>query len=122
MLKIAASIEKNSEHPLGEAIVKRATEEKLVLSKVEKFRSITGQGVEGIIKDKKVYVGKLITGQPKSDQVEKLNNQGKTVVYVYIDDKSVGLIAIADTIKETARRTVDQLNKIGLGLYDNWRQ
>lgn len=117
ILQLAASVENNSEHPLGEAIVKKAKEEKLVLSPVEAFKSLTGEGVEGIINRKKVYVGKLTAGHPKGDQARKLKNQGKTVVYVYLDNNPVGLIAIADTVKESAKAAVDRLNKMGVTVY-----
>lgn len=117
LLSIAASIEKNSEHPLGEAIVKKAEEEGLKGLKVEKFKSLTGKGVEGIVNGKKVYVGKLVAGHPKGDQAEKLKNQGKTVVYVYVEDKLAGLIAIADTVKETAREAVQQLQNLRINVF-----
>ncbi len=117
LLSIAASVEKNSEHPLGEAIVKKAEEEKLVLSKVTGFKSLTGKGVEGIINGKKIYVGKLVVEHPKGGQAQKFKNQGKTVVYVYVEDKLTGLIAIADTVKETAREAVQQLQKLGINVF-----
>lgn len=117
LLKIAASLEKLSEHPLGEAIVRKAEEKKLSLSGVEGFKSITGKGVEGIIDGKKVYVGKLLTRHPAGDEAEKLKNQGKTVVYVYVDGKLAGLIAIADTIKETAPEAIKRLNNLKIETY-----
>lgn len=117
ILQLAASVEKNSEHPLGEAIVKKAEEEKLVLSEVKGFKSITGKGVEALVDGKKVYVGKLMPGHPKGDQAQKLKEQGKTVVYVYVEDKLAGLIAIADTVKETAREAVQQLQKLGINVF-----
>jgi len=113
IIQLAASVEKNSEHPLGEAIVKKAESEKLVPSEVERFKSITGQGVEGMVNGKKVYVGKLLASDKFSDG-EKLKDQGKTVVYVYVDRKLSGLIAIADTIKESSRETILSLNKMGI--------
>ncbi|MBI5126976.1 copper-translocating P-type ATPase [Candidatus Roizmanbacteria bacterium] len=116
LLQISASIEKNSEHPLGEAIVKKAESEQLRLIKVTKFRSITGKGVEGVINGKKVYVGKLL-GSDSYPEGEKLKEQGKTVVYVYIDNKLTGLIAIADTIKDTAVEAVKSLKKAGIEVY-----
>ncbi|MFA6513422.1 MAG: heavy metal translocating P-type ATPase [Patescibacteria group bacterium] len=113
LLGIAASVEKNSEHPLGEAIVKKAEEKNLALSEVEGFKSITGKGVEGTVNGKKVYVGRLL----KSDSFtegDNLKKQGKTVVYVYIENKLSGLIAIADTIKESAKEAILTLNKLGI--------
>ncbi|MFA6533068.1 MAG: heavy metal translocating P-type ATPase [Patescibacteria group bacterium] len=113
LLIITASVEKNSEHPLGEAIVKKAEEKNLALSKVEGFKSLTGKGVEGTVNGKKIYVGRLL----KSDSFaegENLKKQGKTVVYVYIEEKLTGLIAIADTIKESAKEAIQTLNKMGI--------
>lgn len=116
LLSIAASVEKNSEHPLGQAIVNKAQEEKLGLSKVEGFKSITGKGVEALVDGKKVYIGKLL-GSESRPRGEDLKNQGKTVVYVYLDNRLVGLIAIADTIKETAIEAVESLQKAGIEVY-----
>ncbi len=113
LIQLAASIEKLSEHPLGEAIVKKAEEKNLVLSKVEGFKSLTGKGVEGVVNGKKIYIGRLL----KSDSFtegENLKKQGKTVVHVYIENKLVGLIAIADTIKESAKEAIQTLNKMGI--------
>ncbi|MEK7522441.1 MAG: heavy metal translocating P-type ATPase, partial [Patescibacteria group bacterium] len=113
LFSLAASIEKLSEHPLGEAIVKKAEEEKLVLSEVEGFKSLTGKGVEGIVDGKKIYVGRLLKSDSFTDG-ENLKKQGKTVVYVYIENKLAGLVAIADTIKESAKEAILTLNKIGI--------
>lgn len=113
LLSLSASIEKNSEHPLGEAIVKKAEEEKLALSKVEGFKSLTGKGVEGTVNGKKIYIGRLLKTDSYSAG-ESLKNQGKTVVYVYIENKLSGLIAIADTIKESSQEAILALNKMGI--------
>lgn len=117
LLITAASVEKYSEHPLGEAIVKKAEEEKLQLIKVNKFKSIIGKGVEGIVNGKKIYIGKQLQVHPRGVQAQKFKNEGKTVVYVYIENKLVGLIAIADTVKETAREAVQQLQKLGINVF-----
>lgn len=116
LLLLTASVEKLSEHPLGEAIVNKAEEEKLKLSKVIKFRSITGKGVEGQVDGKKVYVGKLLNDSSIKES-DKLKNQGKTVIYVYVEDKLTGLIAIADTVKETAREAVQQLQNLRINVF-----
>jgi len=113
LLITAASVEKNSEHPLGEAIVKKAESEKLQLIKVSKFKSITGQGVEGVVNGKKIYVGKIYKSD-KFSQGNNLKDQGKTVVYIYIENKLSGLIAIADTVKESAKEAILTLNKMGI--------
>lgn len=113
LIQLAASIEKHSEHPLGEAIVKKADELKIQIFKVSKFKSITGQGVEGIVNGKKVYVGRLYKSD-KFSQGDSLKEQGKTVVYVYTENKLTGLIAIADTIKESSVEAILSLNKMGI--------
>jgi P-type Cu+ transporter len=113
LLSIVGSIEKNSEHPLGEAIVKYVEKNEWKFLKVTQFKSLIGKGVEGIVDGKKVYVGKLL----KSDSFpegESLKNQGKTVVYVYINKKLIGALAIADVIKETAREAIKNLNIISI--------
>ena len=79
---MAASVEKHSEHPLGEAIVKKAKEEKLTLSGISAFKSITGRGVEGKIAGKNIYVGRILGSKlyPKGGE---LNKEGKTVVFAF---------------------------------------
>ncbi|KKP68291.1 MAG: Heavy-metal transporting P-type ATPase [Candidatus Roizmanbacteria bacterium GW2011_GWA2_35_19] len=113
LLQVAASVEKYSEHPLGEAIVKKAKEKKLTLSGVSGFKSITGRGVEGKIKGKQIYVGRSLSPElhPRGGE---LNKEGKTVVYVYINKKLVGIIGIADTIKESAKEAITTLNRMGI--------
>ncbi len=121
LLQIAASIEKGSEHSLAEAIVKKAEEEKLNLSKVERFKAIAGQGVEGYINNRKVALGnrKLMDSEKINyskliDEVEKLENQGKTVMFLAQNGSLAGLIAVADTLKDTAKEAVSALEKQGI--------
>ncbi|MDO8583031.1 MAG: heavy metal translocating P-type ATPase [bacterium] len=121
ILRLAGSIEKGSEHSLADAIVKKAEEEKLVLSKVEAFKATAGHGVEGIIDGKRVALGnrrlmekeKVDFSFAKSD-LEKLEGEGKTVMILAVDDKVIGLIAVADTIKETAKAGVEALRELGI--------
>jgi len=113
LLQIAASVERYSEHPLGEAIVKTAKEKKLTLSRVSGFKSITGRGVEGKIKGNQIYVGRSLSPELHPRGVV-LNKDGKTVVYVYINKKLIGIIGIADTIKESAKEAITTLNKMGI--------
>lgn len=113
ILQLAASAELRSEHPLGEAIVRKAKEEKLKLSEPKKFSSITGEGVTAMVGKSKVYVGKKLKNESVK-KVGKLESQGKTVVYVYLQNRLVGLIAIADTLKENSKEAVMALHKLGL--------
>ncbi len=121
LLKLAASIEKGSEHSLAEAIVKKAEEQKLNLDVVTKFKSIAGHGVEGMVEKQKVSFGNRrlmekenIDYKLASDKLNILENEGKTVVMLALDNKVVGLIAVADTVKETAKQGVESLQKKGI--------
>ncbi len=114
ILQLAASVERNSEHPLGQAIVKKAKEKKLKLFEPKKFTSITAKGVQAIIKGKQVYVGKMLKKLKANPWAEKLANQGKTVVYVYLEKNLLGMIAIADTLKENSKKAVTALHQLGL--------
>jgi len=118
---LAASLEKGSEHSLAESIVKKAEEEKLALIKVDKFKAISGQGVEGIVDNKHVSFGnrKLMTQEKISldshnDQIEKLETEGKTVMLLSVDGKLAGLIAVADNVKDSAKAGVEALQKKGV--------
>lgn len=108
LLRLAASLEKQSEHPLAEAIVKGAEEKNLKLAKVLDFESITGKGIVGKIDGKTVKVQ-----SPKSKvlSLDELRNQGQTVVEILIDDKSAGFIGIADEIKSSAKEAIDALHR-----------
>ncbi len=131
MLSYAAGIEAVSEHPLGAALVERAKDEGIDLTEVSKFKSITGQGVEGIIADKPVLVGSrrlMESRQVKIDglaeEMEWMEKEGKTVMLVAVAGKLAGIIAVADTIKDEAIQAVSELEKIGLKTAmitgDNW--
>lgn len=113
ILQLAASAELRSEHPLGEAIVRKAREENIKLTEPKKFSSSTGEGVSAEIDKQQVYVGKRLRKE-SIEAVGKLESQGKTVVYVYLEKRLVGLIAIADTLKENSKEAVAVLHKLGL--------
>lgn len=121
LLTLAASIEKGSEHSLAEAIVKKAEDEKIKLDDVSKFKAIAGHGVEGEVSKKKVYFGNRRLMEKESvslgsnlKSVEKLELEGKTVMMLGINGKLEGLIAVADTIKESAKDGVDALTRKGI--------
>lgn len=108
ILRLAASLEKSSEHPLADAIVKAAKEENIELLTVSDFESITGVGILGKID------GKIVKVQsPKSENqtLDELRSEGLTVVEVLVDDESIGFIGIADTIKESAKKAIAELHK-----------
>ena len=122
VLKFAASIEKGSEHSLAEAIVSYAEVQKVSTDSVTKFQAIAGHGVEGTIGNKKVFFGnrrlmdreKIGILKQVLDDVEKLESEGKTVMMLGIDGKLAGLVAVADTIKDTAKEGVAALKKIDI--------
>lgn len=121
ILRIAASIEKGSEHSLAEAIVKKAAENKLILEDTTKFQAIAGHGVEGIVGKQKIYFGNKrlmdrenISYKNASRDISRLEEEGKTVMMLSANDKLIGLIAVADTIKDSANNAVTLLQKQGI--------
>jgi Cu+-exporting ATPase len=118
ILKLAASIEKSSEHPLAQAIVNKAKQEKVELIKIIHFEAIPGKGAKGKLVDQsEVLIGnrKLLADEAiklnASDKVEKLEMEGKTVMYVAQNKTLISLIAVADILKENAKSVIDQLEK-----------
>lgn len=119
ILRVAGALEEYSEHPLGEAIVEAGKERKLQFPKVEKFESITGKGVTGVIDGKKVYIGNIklmrdfSIGIINENILEKLAYQGKTPMYIAIEDSLIGVIAVADILKPEAIETIKELKNRG---------
>ncbi len=117
ILRLAASLEKSSEHPLAEAIIKGAEEQKIELAKVENFESVTGKGLVGSIDGKKILLGntKLMTENgidfPVDGKADKLRAEGQTVMLVAVDGNAAGLVGVADTVKESAKDAIDELHK-----------
>lgn len=121
ILKYAASAEKVSEHPLGEAIIKRAREKKIELHDPKNFNAIEGHGIEAEVDGKKVLLGNLKLMQKQQivvrnleEKAEELAGDGKTPIYVSLEGKAAGLIAVADTLKENSLQAVEKLKKLGL--------
>ena len=121
VLRLAASAEHGSEHPLGEAMVKAARERRLKLLSVSDFKAIPGHGVEALVEDKRLLLGNLrlikerglsLNGLEK--EAERLWAKGKTVMFLGIDGRIAGVIALADTIKPSARAAVRALHKMGI--------
>lgn len=119
ILRVAGALEEYSEHPLGEAIVEAGKERKLQFPKVEKFESITGKGVTGVIDGKKVYIGNIKLMRDffidiiNENILEKLAYQGKTPMYIAIEDSLIGVIAVADILKPEAIETIKELKNRG---------
>lgn len=121
LLLLTASAEKGSEHPLGEAIVRAAEEKGLLFMNNESFKAIPGHGIEVVIEGKAILAGnrKLMTERNISlDKLEsssdKLAEEGKTPMYVAIDEKIAGIIAVADTVKENSKRAIEVLHNMGI--------
>jgi len=120
ILQLAASVERNSEHPLARAIVNKAKEEKIALSEVEGFQAIPGKGVLAILQGKKILLGTrrlMIDNQINlvtiEEKLSSLENQGKTVMILSFDNEISGLIAVADTLKEYSKEAVKMLQQMG---------
>ncbi len=121
LLVLAASAEKGSEHPLGEAIVKGAEEKGLALKEIQNFKAIPGHGIEVTIENQQVLLGnkKLMVEQNvditalghKSDELAK---EGKTPMYIAIEGQLVGIIAVADTVKPSSKEAISILHEMGI--------
>ena len=112
-LRLAASVELMSEHPLARAIIAGAAERGLTLATATAFRSLTGHGVFGIVNGHNVSVSN--TPQPElREQAEALIREGQTVVYVSIDEQAAGVLGITDPVKESAREAIDELHRQGM--------
>jgi len=121
LLQIAASAEKGSEHPLGEAIVKGAEERSLEFKKVDSFKAIPGYGIEVTIEGNKVLLGNMklmierkISLEKLEDTSNKLAEEGKTPMYIAIENKISGIIAVADTVKENSKKAIERLHAMGI--------
>lgn len=114
VLKLAASLEIHSEHPIGKAIVEKAKKENLSLYQVRNFSSLTGFGVKGKINRQMVYVGKKKDKEEEIPEEKKIFHQGKTIVYVYLGEKLIGMIALLDMIKNEAIAAMEKLKKMGI--------
>jgi len=120
ILQIAASVEKNSEHPLAQAIVQKAKEKNLKLDEVKNFQVVPGYGVSAELENKKILLGtrKLMINNRINPTVAEeklitLENQGQTAMLLSFDGKIVGLIAVADTLKEYSKTAVEMLHQMG---------
>ncbi|TMV10388.1 copper-translocating P-type ATPase [Ruegeria sediminis] len=120
VLRLAATLEKGSEHPLAEAIVEGAEERGVALSEATDFEAVTGKGVKGRVDDRPVALGnlKLVTdlGLEAADLTEKANarrDEGETVMFVVLDGEVAGLVSVADPVKETTPAALEALHDLG---------
>ncbi len=123
VLRLAASLERASEHPLAEAIVQGAEARNLTLSATEAFDSVTGKGVTGTVDGHKVALGNIkllealnIDAGDLPQQAEVGRKEGQTVMFVAIDDKAAGLIGVADPIKASTAEAINDLHKAGVSV------
>jgi len=121
VLRLAASAEHGSEHPLGEAIVKAASEKKLKLLPASDFNAIPGKGVQASVAGKKLLLGNLKFIENKGlsmnglgIEAERLREKGKTVMFLGADSRVMGVIALADTLKPDARKALKEIHRMGI--------
>ncbi len=122
LLRHAAGVEHASEHPLAHAVARAAEERGIELPRVEEFESLTGSGVVGNVDDKSVLVGQASLLEDRGiegvsswkDQADKLREQGRTVMYVAVDHRVAGLLAVSDPIKPSTQEAIDSLHQLGL--------
>ena len=125
IIAIAGSLERQSEHPLAEAIYNYTKEEKISLPETKNFQSIAGHGVSGEVEGLKYFLGnrKLISDVAKLDlekinrKLKKLEEQGKTAMILANEQEIIGAVAVADTVKETSQEAIKRLKKLGLQVY-----
>ncbi|MDZ7742479.1 MAG: copper-translocating P-type ATPase [Bacteroidota bacterium] len=125
ILKLAASIDANSEHPLADAIVAGAKEKNMELIKMDKFESVTGKGVKAIYKGKKIALGNqqlvdefqanLDEGNKKI--VKEWQLKAQTLMYLLIDNKVEGIVTVSDKIKESSAKAIHELQKMGIKVH-----
>jgi Cu+-exporting ATPase len=121
LLFYAASAEKGSEHPLGEAIVKGARDKDIEIPDPEAFNAVPGHGIRANVRGREVLLGNLklmkdegIDTGGLEDAAKKLSDEGKTPMYLALDGGAAGVIAVADTLKENSKEAVSALKKMGL--------
>jgi len=125
LLRLAASIEQHSEHPLGSAIVRGAKQRNVSLGAVADFASTTGAGVSGTVEGRRVRVGtaEFAAGADSSEfdelarRAEKLQDEGNTVIFVSVDDRPAGILAVSDPIKSSTPEAVAALHALGLKIH-----
>jgi Cu+-exporting ATPase len=120
VLRLAASLERGSEHPLAEAIVRGAEERDVKMVDATDFEAITGKGVKGIVNGHNVALGnsKLVAdmgldGGRLSDMANARRDEGETVMFVVLDNKIAGLVSVADPVKETTPKALEELHQLG---------
>ncbi|MEX2419721.1 MAG: heavy metal translocating P-type ATPase [Acidimicrobiia bacterium] len=121
VLRLAASAEKGSEHPLGEAIVRAAADREMVLSEPDQFNAVPGHGIEATVDGHRVVLGTLklmadrgVAAGAAEAPLERLSEQGKTAMVVAIDGDLAGVVAVADILKDDSVEAISRLHRLGL--------
>lgn len=124
LLKIAASCEQVSEHPLGQAIVNDAKDKGIELEKIVDFQSVTGQGIKALLGDKTYYIGnKKLCVEQRLDFAEyeteanEIAKKGQTPMFVGLDGKVIGIVSVADTMKETSAEAIRKIKELGIEVH-----
>jgi P-type Cu+ transporter len=122
LLRLVAIAESGSEHPLGQAVVRRAKNEGIVVSNPDSFEAVAGHGLKASYSDQIILIGNrklmddnnIVVTESLESTLSKLEKEGKTATLVSIDNKLSGIFALADTIKESAKEMIDSLEKMGI--------
>ncbi|MGK9484404.1 heavy metal translocating P-type ATPase [Bacillus tropicus] len=121
VLRLVGAAEKNSEHPLAEAIVEGIKEKKINIPSSEKFEAIPGFGIESVVEGKQLLIGTRrlmkkfnIDIEEVSKSMEELEREGKTAMLIAINKEYAGIVAVADTVKDTSKAAIARLKKMGL--------
>ncbi|MGH3520332.1 MAG: heavy metal translocating P-type ATPase [Haloechinothrix sp.] len=121
LLRLVATAEHNSEHPLGEAIVRGAADRGIPLGEASEFDSVTGHGIHATVDGRRVLVGKTellseagIDPQSLRAAADPLSREGKTAIYAAVDGQIAGVVAVADTVKDDSAAAVSELQQLGL--------
>lgn len=119
ILSYAASLESNSEHSIAKGIIKKAKDKNTKISSIQKFKSLPGKGVQGIVNNKIIRaVGQnyLKENNIKTEnaKIDELSEQGKTIVYILVENEIIGAIALADLIREESKEAIDKLKSMGI--------
>lgn len=124
LLGLAASCEQVSEHPLGNAIVEEAKEQGIKIREVTEFQSITGQGIQAKVNGKTYYIGNKKLCEKKNidfgeyeEEATVLANKGQTPMFVSLEGKAIGIVAVADTLKETSAEAIRKIKGLGIEVY-----
>lgn len=121
IVELAGAVESGSEHPIAKAIVKRAEESKITLPRLDKFEVLNGLGVKALINGAWVYAGNRkmmkkfeISAESIEEKMSKLESEGKTAVILSVDNKIQGIVAVADSLKESSPMAIAALKKLGI--------